>query len=173
MVVGNWVVTFLERSAHYSNGRAGAVGALTLFSGILSRPLGGWIAVRRPRLARPAVAAGLVAGAAGTAVLALAPPLAVGAVASAAVGLGAGIPFGPVFSGAQRLRPDRPAVAVGFVNFLANVGVVAGVPLVGLTFSLPGDGRIGLVVVACLWAAALSMLPLAAVLAPAGAGAHR
>jgi nitrate/nitrite transporter NarK len=167
VVVGNWVVTFLERSADYSSGRAGAVGALTLLGGIVSRPFGGWIAVRRPRLARPVVAAGLVAGAAGTAVLAFAPPLAVGAVAAAAVGLGAGIPFGPVFSGAQRLRPDRPAAAVGFVNFLANVGVVAGVPLVGLTFSLPGDGRVGLVVVACLWAAALSMLPLAAVLAPA------
>jgi nitrate/nitrite transporter NarK len=182
VVVGNWVVTFLERSAHYSTGEAGAVGALTLFSGILSRPFGGWIAHRRPRLARPVVAAGLVVGAAGTAVLALAPPLALGAVASAAVGIGAGIPFGPVFSGAQRLRPDRPAVAVGFVNFVANAAVVAGVPLVGLTFSLPGGGRVGLVVVACLWAAALCMLPLAAVLAPVrpvdtgaleGASTHR
>jgi nitrate/nitrite transporter NarK len=180
VVIGNWVVTFLERSAHYSTGEAGAVGALTLFSGILSRPLGGWIAERRPRLARPVVAAGLMVGAAGTALLALGPPLAVGAVASAAVGIGAGIPFGPVFSGAQRLRPDRPAAAVGFVNFVANAAIVAGVPLVGLTFSLPGDGRVGLVVVACLWAAALSMLPLAAVLArPAdtaaleGASAHR
>ncbi len=165
VVVGNWVVTFLERSAHYSTGEAGAIGALTLFGGILSRPLGGWVAERRPRLTRPAVAAGLVAGAAGTAVLALAPPLAVGAVASAAVGIGAGIPFGPVFSGAQRLRPDRPAVAVGFVNFFANVAVVAGVPLVALTFSLPGDGRVGLLAVACLWAAALSVLPVGAVLA--------
>jgi len=182
VVVGNWVVTFLERSAHYSTGEAGAVGALTLFSGIVSRPFGGWIAQRRPQLARPVVGAGLVVGAAGTAVLALAPSLAVGAVASAAVGIGAGIPFGPVFSGAQRLRPDRPAVAVGFVNFAANVAVVAGVPLVGLSFSLPGHGRVGLVVVACLWVAALSMLPLAAALAPVpradtrareGAGTHR
>ncbi len=90
VIIGNWVVTFLERSAHYSTGEAGAVGALTLFSGILSRPLGGWIAERRPRLVRPVVAAGLAAGAAGTAVLAVGPPRAGGAVAAAAGGNWAG-----------------------------------------------------------------------------------
>lgn len=166
VIVGNWVVTFFERAAGYPASRAGAVGALTLFGGIVSRPLGGWIADRRPRLARPAVAAGLLAGAGGTAALAVGPPLAVGVVAAAAVGIGAGIPFGPVFSSAQRLRPDRPGVAVGIVNFAANMAVVVGVPLVGLTFSLPGDGRVGLIAVACMWAAALRMLPPAAVLTP-------
>lgn len=182
VLVGTWIVTSLERGAHYSAAAAGAVGALTLFGGIVSRPFGGWIAERRPRLARPAIAAGLLAGAAGTAVLALAPPLPVGVVAAAAVGIGAGIPFGSVFSGAQQLRPDRPAAAVGFVNFLANVVIVVGVPLIGLTFSLPGDGRVGLLVVACAWAAALSLLRPAAVFAPTpapggravrDAGAHR
>jgi len=182
VLVGTWVVTFLERGPHYSAAEAGAAGALTLFGGIVSRPFGGWIAERRPRLARPAIAAGLLAGTAGTAVLALGPPLALGVVAAATVGLGAGMPFGPVFSGAQHLRPDRPAVAVGFVNFLANVVIVVGVPLFGLTFSLPGDGRLGLIVVACTWAAALSLLRPAAVFAPTPApggravgdvGAHR
>lgn len=167
VLVGNWVVTFLERAAHYSSSAAGLAGALTLFAGIVSRPFGGWVAERRPSLARPLVACGLLAGAAGTAALALAPPLAGGVAASAAVGLGAGIPFGPAFSGAQRLRPDRPAAAVGMVNFVANAVVVAGVPLLGLTFSLPGDGRVGLVVVACLWAAALAVVPPAALLAQA------
>ncbi len=166
VLVGNWVVTFLERAARYPSSESGLAGALTLFAGILSRPLGGWLAERRPALVKRVVAAGLVAGSSGTAVLALAPPLAVGVVASAAVGIGAGIPFGPVFSGAQRLRPDRPAVAVGLVNFCANAAIVAGVPLVGLTFSLPGDGRVGLVAVACLWAAALAVLPPAGVLTP-------
>jgi nitrate/nitrite transporter NarK len=182
VLVGNWVVTFLERAARYSAREAGAVGALTLFGGILSRPLGGWIVERRRLLARPVLAAGLLAGAAGTAALALAPPLAACVVASAAVGIGAGVPFGLVFSSAQRLRPDRPAAAVGFVNFAANAAAVVGVPLVGLTFSLPGDGRVGLVAVACLWAAALFVLPPAGALTPspsprAGAGldadAHR
>jgi MFS family permease len=151
------------------------VGALTLFGGILSRPLGGWIVERRRRLARPLVVAGLLAGAGGTAALTLAPPLAACVVASAAVGIGAGVPFGLVFSSAQRLRPDRPAAAVGFVNFAANAAAVVGVPLVGLAFSLPGNGRVGLVAVACLWAAALLVLPPAALLTPlpAPAGGSR
>jgi nitrate/nitrite transporter NarK len=166
VLVGNWVVTFLERAARYSAREAGAVGALTLFGGILSRPFGGWIVERRRRLARPVLVAGLLAGAAGTAALALAPPLAACIVAAAAVGIGAGVPFGLVFSSAQRLRPDRPAAAVGFVNFTANAAIVAGVPLVGLAFSLPGNGRVGLVAVACLWAAALFVLPRAGVLTP-------
>ena len=173
VLVGNWVVTFLERAAAWSDARAGAVGALTLFAGIVSRPLGGLVAVRRPELTRALVAGGLAAGAAGTAALALAPPLAGGIAAAAAVGIGAGIPFGPVFSGAQRFRPSRPAAAVGFVNFFANAAIVAGVPLVGLTFSLPGDGRIGLVAVALLWAAALLALPSADALSPASSSRAR
>ena len=161
VLVGNWVVTFLERAANWSDARAGAVGALTLFAGIVSRPLGGLVAERRPELTRAVVAGGLAAGAAGTAALALAPPLPGAIAAAAAVGIGAGIPFGPVFSGAQRFRPARPAAAIGFVNFFANAVIVAGVPLVGLTFSLPGDGRVGLVAIAILWAAAVLALPSA------------
>jgi nitrate/nitrite transporter NarK len=166
VVLGNWVVTFLERTAGYSTASAGAAGALTLFAGILSRPLGGWLAERRPLFTRRAAAAGLVATAGGALALAFSPELIFGVLASMAIGIGAGIPFGAVFSGAQHLRPDRPAAAVGFVNSVANVAVVVGVPLVGLSFSLPGDGRLGLMVVGGLSAAALAVLPPAAVLSP-------
>lgn len=166
VLVGNWVVTFLERACGYSAAEAGAAGALTLFGGIVSRPVGGWVADTHPRLVRPAVAAGLASGAIGTAILALGPPLALGVVASTAVGIGAGVPFGPVFSSAQRLRSDRPAAAVGLINSSANAAVVAGVPLLGLTFSVAGDGRVGLAAVACLWGVALSLLPSTDVLSP-------
>jgi hypothetical protein len=37
--------------------------------------------------------------------------------------------------------------------------ILAGTPLVGLTFALPGRGRIGFVAVAVLWAASLLALP--------------
>ena len=167
LLVGNWVVTLLERGPHYSAAEAGAAGALTLFAGIVSRPLGGWLGDRRPELTRTMIRIGVLTGAAGTVVLTLEPPLALGVAASAAVGIGAGLPFGPVFSGAQRVRPDRPAAAVGFVNFVANTFVVVGVPLVGLTFSLPGQGRIGLLVVAGLWAAALAVIPSTEAFSPA------
>lgn len=73
---------------------AGAAGALTLFGGIVSRPLGGWIAEQRPHPAWPAIADGLIVGAMGTAALLLEPPFALGVLAAAAVGIGAGVPFG-------------------------------------------------------------------------------
>ena len=49
------------------------------------------------------------------------------------------------FTGAAAARPDAPGAAVGFINAWASLVIVAGTPLVGLTFSLPGDGRIGFV----------------------------
>ena len=43
-----------------------------------------------------------------------------------------------------------PGAAIGFVNMIAAVTILVGTPLVGLTFSLPGNGRIGFLVVAAL-----------------------
>ena len=62
------------------------------------------------------------------------------------------MPFAPAFAGAQRIRPDAPAAAIGFVNMVAAVTILVGTPLLGLTFSLPGDGRIGFLIVAALCA---------------------
>jgi MFS family permease len=148
VVIGNWVVTLLHRNGGYSEAVAGVAGGLVLFLGVVSRPLGGRL------LDRPAVirASFLVAGA-GIALLAVAKPLPLAIAAAAIVGLSAGIPFAPAFAGAQRLRPDAPGAAVGLVNMLAAVTILVGTPLLGLTFSLPGDGRIGFLVVAALCAA--------------------
>jgi hypothetical protein len=45
---------------------------------------------------------------------------------------------------------------------------------VGLSFAMPGDGRIGFAAVAVLWLAALAFLPSRAVLSPAASEArHR
>ncbi len=59
------------------------------------------------------------------------------------------------------MRPDSPAAAVGLVNGAASAVALAGTPLLGLSFALPGDGRIGFAVVAALWIAALLVLPTA------------
>jgi hypothetical protein len=48
---------------------------------------------------------------------------------------------------------------VGFVNGWAALAIVAGAPLVGLTFSLPGDGRIGFLVLGVLAALAALAVP--------------
>jgi hypothetical protein len=75
------------------------------------------------------------------------------------IGLAAGLPFAPAFLGAAHTRPDAPATAIGFVNGSASLAIVIGSPLLGFSFSLPGDGRIGFLVMAAVWAAALVALP--------------
>jgi MFS family permease len=148
VVAGNWVVTLLERAGGESTRLAGVVGALILFLGVITRPLGGrfYGHVTALRLS-------LVLGGVGVALLCAAKPVPVAVLATALAGLAAGIPFASAFSGAARLRPDSPGAAVGLVNMVAAVVILVGTPLLGLSFSLPGDGRIGFAVVAALWAA--------------------
>jgi MFS family permease len=145
VVLGNWVVTLLHRAGGASEHAAGVAGGLVLFLGLISRPLGGRLADRPA-----AVRASFLLSAAGVGALAVATPFAVAVLGAIAVGLAAGLPFAPAFSGAARLRPDAPGAAVGFVNMAAAVTILVGTPLLGLSFSLPGDGRIGFAVVAAL-----------------------
>jgi MFS transporter, NNP family, nitrate/nitrite transporter len=156
VIVGNWVVTLLEHHGQTKTAAA-AVGSLTLLLGFFTRIAGGWL-LRRENAGR-IVAASLVLGGVAAAVLAL--PLTLpGYVAAATVlGLAAGVPFARAFTGAAAARPEAPGAAVGFVNAWAALTVVAGTPLVGLTFSLPGDGRIGFVVLGALAALASLATP--------------
>ena len=52
VVLANWVVELLQRHGDMSDGAAAAVGALTLLLVVVSRPLGGWILLARPRQTR-------------------------------------------------------------------------------------------------------------------------
>src|SRR5205814_814002 len=54
LVVGNWVVELLQRNGGVAKGTAGAVGALTLLLGVVTRPLGGWILRERREVMRAA-----------------------------------------------------------------------------------------------------------------------
>ena len=164
-VVANWAVTLLTRAGGYSLAVAGVASALTLAAGIVGRPLGGWLSRGEPGRGRALVATSLAAGAAGTALLLPAGPLALVLLACALVGFGAGLAFAPVFAAAAALRPAGPGAAVGLVNMAGNLVIVAGTPLLGLSFALPGDGRAGFAAVAALWAAALLALPRASELA--------
>jgi fucose permease len=147
VIVGNWVVTLLERHGQ-SNATAAAVGSLTLLLGFVTRVAGGAMLHRED--AHRLVAGSLVLG--GAAAIALALPLGLAGWVAAAtlLGLAAGVPFARAFTGAAAARPDAPGAAVGFVNAWAALTIVAGTPLVGLTFSLPGDGRIGFVALGAL-----------------------
>ena len=154
VVAGNWIVTLLEHEGH-GRSISGVVGGLVLFAGIVSRPLGGLAARRAPGRAWTLVAVCLAAGSVATLVLAAAPPLWVAAGAALVVGLAAGFPFASVFAASLRLRPDAPAAAVGFVNGCAVLVILVCTPLAGLTFALPGDGRLAFLVIGLVWASAL------------------
>jgi MFS family permease len=156
VVLGNWVVTLLHRAGGVSEHAAGLAGGLVLFLGLVSRPLGGRL-MNRPG----AIRASFLASAAGVAALTVATPFPLAVAGAIVVGIAAGIPFAPAFAGASRIRPDAPAAAVGLVNMFAAVTILAGTPLVGLTFSLPGDGRIGFAVVGVL-CAATALVPVRA-----------
>lgn len=171
VVVGNWAVSLLQHDG-YGRRLAGVVAALTLLGGLLTRPLGGRLVERFPERAARLVAASMLAAAAGTVLLLLDLPLPARVAGAAVLGLAAGLPFAAAFIGAQLIRRDRPAAAVGFVNSCATFVILVGTPLVGLTFALPGNGRAGFVAVAIAWALAwLAVRPprLSALAAPGAA----
>jgi MFS family permease len=149
VVLGNWVVTLLERDGGDSSRVAGAAGGLVLLLGVVSRPLGGRLGLQSRWLR-----ASFLVGGASVAVLSIARPLPLAVVAAAIAGLAAGLPFAPAFVGAARLRPEAPGAAVGLVNMAGALTILVGTPLLGLSFSLPGNGRIGMLVVAAFWASA-------------------
>jgi MFS family permease len=161
VIAGNWIVNLLTRTSGFSHEKAGAVGTFVLLGGLVTRPFGGVLLRRRADLTRPILFGSLAAGTLGTTVLAAftSLPLGVALVAAIVAGAAAGLPFAAVFTSAQHLRRDAPGAAVGLVNGVAVLVILAGTPLAGLTFSLPGDGRIGFAVLAALWAAALALVP--------------
>lgn len=172
VVVGNWVVTLLERRDLAAAGVAGAIGALTLVLGAVSRPIGGWILREHPAATRASIAAAGLVAAAGTLALAFA-PLPLAAAGALVVGLAAGIPFAPAFTASARLYPLSPATAVGLVNGSGALTVLVLTPLVGLAFS-QGGGPAAFAVIAALWAACLLVLPRATVtVAPSATPAPR
>ena len=154
VVAGNWIVTLLEHEGH-GRSISGVVGGLVLFAGVVTRPVGGLVVLRDRGSAWKLVAVSLLVGSAGALVLAAAPPLWVAALAALAVGLAAGFPFAAVFDMTLRIRPDAPAAAVGLVNGAAVLVILVCTPLAGLTFSLPGDGRLAFLAIGLGWATAL------------------
>jgi len=153
VIAGNWAVSLLQHDG-YGRRLAGAVAALTLLGGFVTRPFGGRALQRWGAGAAWLIGASMVAGAAGTVLLLLDLPLWARIVGAAVLGLAAGIPFAAAFNGAQVIRRDAPGAAIGFINSCATLLIAAGAPLVGVTFSLPGHGRLGFAAMAALWALA-------------------
>lgn len=156
VLASNWTVELLRHHGH-SKSTASWVGLLILAIGVISRPLGGWTATKP--WTRYVLAGSLVAGGLGCLCLVLSGPIGLALLGAVLVGMAAGLPFATIFVSAARARPHAPARAVGLVNGSGSTVILAGAPLVGLTFSWPGDGRIGFAVIGILWVGALLLLP--------------
>ena len=86
-------------------------------------------------------------------------PLWLSAIGSLLVGVASAVPWTYVFTRAPHVRPEATGSAFAVVSGIPLTAAIVGVPLIGLTFALPGNGRIGFVVVAALWAVLLFVLP--------------
>jgi nitrate/nitrite transporter NarK len=130
IVVGGWVTAYLSSSFHLSLQRAGRIGSAVLVIGIVSRPLGGLLL---PKFGHKlTIRTGLVLNA--TACLIFASGSASLARASIGVillGLGGGLPYAAVFNRAGALYPDRAGAAMGLVNMLGILMILAAPPLIG------------------------------------------
>jgi predicted MFS family arabinose efflux permease len=155
--VGAWIVPLLTQSDGFSAETGAIAGSLILFGGILTRPLGGALVRRRPRLAWPIMAASIVVGAAAVLLLAIDPGAAASTLAALVVGLAAGLPYGATTAGAMAAFPGEPGEAVAITIAVSVYFGVAVVFLLGVAFGA-GEGPLGF---ALLAAALLALLPAA------------
>jgi hypothetical protein len=65
-----------------------------------------------------------------------------------------------VFQQAPLVRPEASGAALAVVNMTPLVIAITGIPLIGLTFDMPGDGRIGFLALAGIWMLLLLVRPL-------------
>jgi cyanate permease len=158
-ILGTWIVTLLVKAGGWSTREAGLIGSLSLVGGVVARPISGWLMRAHPHSMRWLTIGSILVGSAGVVGLTEAHSLALVIVGSALIGICAGLPFAYGYTMAARLRPDAPAVAAAMVNACGLSLIVACIPLIGLTFSLPGHGRIGFWAAAGVWLAALAFLP--------------
>jgi len=160
IVVGTWITTLLRSTLGMSLKSAGLLGSLVLLLGILSRPVGGWLA-HRVRL-RGLVGSSLLLNALGCATLAASHSAWLMFVAIAALALGCGVPYAGCFNRAAALFPGRAGVAMGLVNMIGIAMILAGAPAIGWIADKTGSFRysfISLAVFAVLAAFSVPFLP--------------
>jgi len=159
IVVGTWITTLLNTTFQMPLKTAGLIGSMVLLLGIVSRPLGGWLA-HRLRL-RTLVQGSLLLNAAACAALAWGQSASLTLAAIVALGAGCGLPYAAVFNSAAALFPGRAGAAMGLVNMVGIVMILAGAPAVGFLADFAGQFRASfyaLAAFALLAAAAASAL---------------
>jgi len=139
IVIGTWVTTLLRTTLGMPLKTAGLLGSMVLLLGIVTRPLGGWLA-HWMRL-RPLVSASLVLSAASCTTLAASHSFWLTFAGILSLALGCGIPYAGCFNRAAALFPGRAGVAMGLVNMIGIVMILAGAPAIGWLADATGSFR--------------------------------
>jgi nitrate/nitrite transporter NarK len=130
IVIGVWISTYLTKSFDLTPVQAGRIGSLVLVIGVATRPIGGilvprWGARRTLRVGLTLSVIACLCFGLGT------PSLVRAAVGVFLLGVGAGLPYAGVFNRAAALYPARSGAAMGLVNMLGIVMILAAPPMVG------------------------------------------
>ncbi len=136
IVVGTWITTLLKADFGMPLKTAGLLGSMVLLLGIFSRPLGGWLAHSLP--IRTLIGMSLLLNAIACAALGWGHGIALTLLAIVALGMGCGLPYAGIFNRAAALFPGRAGAAMGFVNMVGIVMILAGAPAVGRLADLSG-----------------------------------
>ena len=142
IVIGAWIVSLLGGSFAMPLAKAGLIGSFVLLLGIVMRPLGGVLRHHMPL--RALLLASFLMNAVGCFILGAgwhSLPLVVAAVVL--LGTGCGLPYAALFTYAAALYPGRAAAAMGLVNMLGILMILAGAPLMGRLADWTGSLRWG------------------------------
>jgi MFS transporter, NNP family, nitrate/nitrite transporter len=139
IVVGTWITALLNTEFKMPLKTAGLLGSIVLLLGIVSRPMGGWLA-HRVRI-RVLVGVSLLLNAVACAALGWGHALSLSMIAIVALGIGCGLPYAGVFNRAASLFPGRAGAAMGLVNMVGTIMILAGAPAVGYLVDVSGQFR--------------------------------
>ena len=159
IVLGTWVTLYLADAFGLPIGAAGAIGSLTLVTGIVGRASGGAIlegGMRPVWLIRAGLALAMV----GLATMALAPGVPVAVVGLVVAGLGVGFPYAALFNGAAASVRASPASAQAVVGWGGLLTAIFGPPLVGILLDATGTFAAGFLALGAIVAVVLVMTAL-------------
>jgi nitrate/nitrite transporter NarK len=139
VVVGAWITTLLKTTFGMELKAAGLMGSVVLLLGIVSRPFGGWL-VHRFAVGR-VVGGALLLNAAACGALAVSGSMWLTFAAIVSLGFGCGLPYAGIFNRAAALFPGRAGAAMGLVNMVGIVMILAGAPAVGYLADWTGHFR--------------------------------
>jgi NNP family nitrate/nitrite transporter-like MFS transporter len=138
LVTGSWITELLKKNFSMDLKQAGAYGSIVLLFGLIGRTTGGGL-IRRLGY-RNLLLFSLSLNLIGCLILSsLTASLFLIILAMMILGLGSGFPYAALFNRAVALFPGRGGAAMGLVNMMGIIMILAGAPLVGKIVDMTGD----------------------------------